>query len=184
MKKSIWIILCCLVPSLTMGQIHIILEKIPENTPKNARVYMASPASAWQANDKRFMFHKEADKPYILTLKNISLPLEFKLTLGSWENVELNAFNQDIGNRKITKAKDSIFISVENWKLSINVSTATSNVQRLKNSFQIKSLGREKKYGSIFLQTMKPLKKNILYCICMMGKMFLIILLLIQVSGK
>lgn len=148
MKKTIFIILFCLIQLLLQGQIHVVLEKIPNNTPDNAQIYMASSASAWKANDKRFLFQKTQDNSYILTLKDVQLPLEFKLTLGSWQTVELNAQKEDIANRKVNEAKDSIFISVENWKdietSNIRQSTATYNVKKLSKTLEITSLKRQR----------------------------------------
>lgn len=148
MKKSLWILFFCLLHLSLVSQVHIILEEIPDNTPKDAKIYLASSINQWKPNDVNYIFKKQSNNLYSLTLNEVKLPIEFKLTLGSWHTVEMNAEYEDIPNREITKVVDTIFISIENWKnpekKTIPKSTASSNVKRLDKTFTIEALGRER----------------------------------------
>ena len=64
-------------------------------------------------------------------------------------------------------------------------SSASGNVIIIDTAFGIPQLQRSrKKYGFICPQVIPPLRKNILYCTCMMARMFLTALPLMQENGE
>lgn len=146
MKYVLQLLLCFHLNPL-VAQTCFVLKNLPQDTPKDAKIYLASAASRWQPNAPDFEFSKIKEELYVLNLERVNYPFQFKLTLGSWQSVEVDAQGKDIDNRLVMRAKDTVYMEVAAWKSGENtpISTANSNVKILEKTFIIDSLERERK---------------------------------------
>ncbi len=117
----------------------LIINQYPSNTPENAKLYLAGNINNWNPGDANYAFTKNKNN-YTLTLAGATNALEFKITLGSWEQEETDKTGQSITNRTIKTEKDTVYIQVLGWKSLTasgeNVSsTMASNVSVLSDFF-------------------------------------------------
>lgn len=99
-------------------QVTLILKNLPENTPSNASFYLASNANKWYPRSEEFKFTPMSNGTYQLKINNHQL-IEYKVTRGSWETVEVDAYGNEIPNRILqtkTSSNQTIEINVEKWK--------------------------------------------------------------------
>ena len=129
------------------AQVTIILDEIPKNTPKKAKIFIAGNFNTWSPNDSRYLLQKSQTGKYQITFTPNTENIEFKCTLGSWEKVEVNTDNQDITNRKFnSKSQKEIHIKILAWKKnSKKLSTASSNVKIVSKNFEIPQLKRKRR---------------------------------------
>lgn len=94
----------------------VVLEKVPEKTNNDDRLYLVGNINGWYPRDKSYQFNRMSDGTYFINLPRKDGKLEFKVTRGSWETQELDKKGSVISNREFWyKDFDTIFISVENW---------------------------------------------------------------------
>lgn len=101
-----------------LGEIELVIPKLPASTPPDAAIFLATNLNNWYPRSENFKFTKQPNGTYTLTLPHQPL-LEFKVTRGSWENVEVDAFGNEIPNRVIApiNTKDTtVKIEVQAWK--------------------------------------------------------------------
>lgn len=97
----------------------LVIDEFPANTPKKDKLFLASDFSGmwWSPNDDDFVFTQGNDKKYYLTFKKREEDFEFKITRGSWENVETNLRGDDIENRFLEIGiEDTVTIQIKGWK--------------------------------------------------------------------
>jgi hypothetical protein len=98
-------------------QITIILTNLPEQTPKDARIYITGNLNNWDAGERDYELIKTATGEYSIRLPRRWGSLEFKFTRGSWQKVEIDRYGNDVQNRIYQyKDIDTLFLSVDNWK--------------------------------------------------------------------
>ncbi len=101
------------------GQVTVVIDDLPESTPKESDFYFSSGENFWNPNSEKFKFKKGADNNYYLTLKEFNLDIvSFLITRGSWASVEGAANGEPIHARKFTASYsvgDTINIQVEGW---------------------------------------------------------------------
>jgi predicted alpha/beta superfamily hydrolase len=100
---------------------HLIvcLKSIPENTPSNARLYLAGNFNNWQVADEAFRFEwGENDMPEVKIPRGNFPNLAFKVNRGSWQTVEGDAWGQEIPNHQIIfpESRACFVVSVLSWK--------------------------------------------------------------------
>jgi hypothetical protein len=99
------------------GEIPIRLKNIPENTPPEADIYIAGNFNGWDPGNDSWMMQKDADGTYFIHIPRDRNMLEFKFTLGSWNNVEVDAQGEEIPNRAYHYGDvDSLELKVERWQ--------------------------------------------------------------------
>lgn len=95
---------CAVEQTRTQAQttsLTITLDSIPATTPKGASIYVAGSFNSWQPGDSRYRMSSQENGKYTLALPtNRQGPIEFKFTLGSWDNSELQANGAEAANRK------------------------------------------------------------------------------------
>jgi len=100
--------------------VTIILQDLPENTPRDARISIAGSFNNWDTGDEDFYFNYDSN----INLPVITIPREledrkfwYKITRGSLLTEEVDALGFEISPREFTFGEaDSVFISVENWE--------------------------------------------------------------------
>jgi len=98
------------------NDITIILEKLPETTPENAKFYISGEFSGWDAGKLRYRFRQNKEGQYYINMPREKRLLEFKITRGSWLTADVGLLG--IGNPMYTynyDDYDTIYITVENW---------------------------------------------------------------------
>lgn len=81
----------------------IVLTNLPENTPKDATIYVAGSFNGWQPNAEGYRLTAQGDDKYTITLADdVRGSIEFKFTLGSWATSEILAEGDDAPNRNFT----------------------------------------------------------------------------------
>ena len=135
------------------AQLTVRLARAPESTPAGATVYLAGSFNMWNPAAPGFALARAADGSYALTLPDsVRGPVEFKLTLGSWETVETTASGGDVANRAVTIPRTGAIVeevSVAAWRDGSapkpRAHTASRSVAILSDSFAIPQLGRARR---------------------------------------
>lgn len=155
-------ILVCSLFFLTkcIGQVTIIVDKIPIETPENATIYIAGNFNGW--NPKLTALTALDGGKYKVILPSTKKKIEFKFTRGSWNNDEVQATGAFQTNHIIKKNRTgTIHLSIEGWKDLIaapkKVSTANDQVTILTDSFYIPQLQR---YRRIWIYLPKSYKRS------------------------
>ena len=143
MKKAISCLLLFLGYNL-LAQVTIAVEQLPENTPKDAKLYVSGDFEGWTGGNEKHQL-TEKDGKYYITIPQKEINILFKLTLGSWASVECKADGDKIDNRtyNFTKANDTLKLKVAGWTHLMapkEKATATKNVRVLAEEFEIPQL--------------------------------------------
>ena len=145
-KNIIFLIFIFSIQNL-FSQVTFLIEKLPENTPKNTSVYISGDFEGWTGGQEEYKLLQNKNT-YSITLPKQNESISFKFTQGSWDTVETDINEINIDNRIYTfnGEKDTIRINIYNWtNTSTRVSTATKNVSILSDDFYIPQLDRKRK---------------------------------------
>jgi len=118
MRKSLSVLGCCLLALALSAQVTFIVEHTPANTPSADTVFLSGSLNDWAPADHSLQFHRDSSGLLFLTLSNAAgQPFEYKLTRGSWERVEANAYGQFLSNRQYEGSGrgDTVRLKVNNW---------------------------------------------------------------------
>ena len=131
-----------------MAQVTIIVDEIPEDTPKDASIFISGGFEDWTGGQDQYKLKQKGDT-YQITLPT-SENLLFKFTQGSWQSAECNSKGEAIDNRNYVfdTSNDTIHVQIQGWSNSFdieNVSTALDNVSIISEDFQIPQLNRGRK---------------------------------------
>lgn len=148
MKKWVllFLILCC--GQMISGQVTITITSLPENTPSDAKIFMASSLNNWNPKDEKYQFNKNKNGNYQIEIPEAKGDVEYKLTQGSWKNAEADANGNSIENRKFSFNGENQ--QIENKILSWSApqqkkNTASHNVKILSEHFSIPQLNTTRK---------------------------------------
>lgn len=144
-KKLIVILLLLSYVSFLDAQLTIIVNKIPNNTPENAPIYIAGTMNNWNPGDANFRLTKNSDLTYSIKFTPSIGQIKFKFTRGSWSTVEGNGQGGFITDRVASYdgSPKTISLSIEGWEGQNNLaSTASPQVKILSDSFFIPQLNR------------------------------------------
>jgi AraC-like DNA-binding protein len=116
MPKCFAILICQLLAVSLHGQLTIILEQIPANTPTKDSIFLSGDINNWNVADTAFQFHKNKEGLFSLHIEQYDdQAFEFKLTRGSWERVETDFYGQFVNNHKCDGQSDTIWLKVRSW---------------------------------------------------------------------
>ncbi|MFK5854750.1 MAG: hypothetical protein QM503_01380 [Bacteroidota bacterium] len=94
----------------------IILDSVPENTPKDQPIYVTGNFNNWDPGEEKYIMTLGPDSNYYLTLPPGFGTVEYKFTRGDWTTVEKDICGDEVGNRLIILPKtDSITNTIESW---------------------------------------------------------------------
>ncbi len=91
----------------------IIVTAIPDNTPKDASIYIAGNFNNWSPNDENYRLRKNIDGSYRTIVYSDKPTLDFKFTRGSWETVEARESGKARPNRRLNRAKTTEIRNLE-----------------------------------------------------------------------
>lgn len=98
----------------------IILTRLPDNTPVDARLYLMGNFNNWNPADPLYELKKNIDGSYVTNIYSDLPRIEYKINRGNMASVESRANGKDLPNRVIYRNSDInhklIYINVEGWK--------------------------------------------------------------------
>lgn len=98
----------------------ISLSSIPENTPEDARIYIAGNFNKWSPNNDAYLLKKNIDGSYHTRIFTDQEEIEFKFTRGSWKSVEARPSGKARPNRKIVRSTvedaEHLQFTIEGWE--------------------------------------------------------------------
>ncbi|WP_341225871.1 helix-turn-helix domain-containing protein [uncultured Arcticibacterium sp.] len=97
-----------------------IVNAIPENTPKDASIYVAGNFNNWDPEDENYRLKKSIDGSYRCKVYSDSEEIEFKFTRGSWDSVEGRESGKARPNRTLkrefTNDVDNLTFRIVGWE--------------------------------------------------------------------
>lgn len=138
---------CLLSISFLMGQTTLVIQSLPGNTPKDARIFVSGDFEGWTGGQDSFeLMHDQG--AYKITLPGQVQDFSFKFTRGSWNSVEVDRTGNQIDNRLVEtdESHPTHYFSIENWAdLMPGKSTAGKNVIVLSEAFDMPELSSTRK---------------------------------------
>lgn len=105
------------LPENKSKRVVLLIEKLPENTPKNGGLFIASNLNSWIAGDQNYEFQRNKNGQFFYSFPQKDLILDFKITRNGWNTAEVDYNGYDISNRSINlKNTDTIYLKVAQWK--------------------------------------------------------------------
>ncbi|MEE4256554.1 MAG: hypothetical protein V2I47_05930 [Bacteroidales bacterium] len=97
--------------------ITLIVDRIPENTPKDDPIFFVGEINDWYPYDQNLRLEKNRKGQYFINLPLRAYGTEYKFTRGNWNTVEKDDYGYEIDNRVLLKEKssDTVFVSIWNW---------------------------------------------------------------------
>lgn len=128
------------------AQITILIDKIPDSTTSDTRLYLASSLNNWNPKDEKFELKKNYENQFKIQI-NTDQDFEFKITQGSWDYSEAKMDGSPIDNHKTNINTSSLLkINIDNWtRPKEKQHTASSNVKILSENFKIPQLKTNRK---------------------------------------
>ncbi len=103
--------------TITDHEVTLVIDQLPGSTPDGDNIYIAGNFNGWNPGRSKYSFHEGPGGMPLINLPRDKGFLEFKLTRGSWRNVEVDAMGSDISNRTFAYQDiDTLYLGVENWK--------------------------------------------------------------------
>lgn len=116
----LWGLLLLLAGCLSaQAQVTVVIDKVPSNTPSQDKLFITGAFNNWQPGDSAYAFRKLPNGTYSYTFPNETKPFEFKITRGSWANVEGDIRGGKLGNRLIgnfRKTPYTQYIQILSWE--------------------------------------------------------------------
>ena len=116
MRKSLAVLGCCLLAFALSAQVTFIVEELPPNTPGQDSLFLSGSLNNWVPDNPEFLFQQNRSGPPFLTIRPGQAPFEYKITRGSWERVETNAYGQFVKNRRYDAGgSDTVRLKILSW---------------------------------------------------------------------
>ncbi len=136
--------------SLTAQQtVRLKVDNLPPE-PKSIDLYIAGSFNGWNPADEKFMFQRMGNGQFYIDLTLSAGTYEYKITRGSWKEVECKKGGIPASNRQLTITEDAVLsVSIEEWQDNIKTiarpATASRQVQIITTSFYIPQLKRTRR---------------------------------------
>jgi len=161
--KRLSSLISLLIFAMMNSQIIFKITHIPSDNKENAGIFLASNLNGWKPNDGQFEFKKNTEGFYTLAISPQTQKIEYKITLGSWDNAETDKNGNSIDNRIIENLEkdQTVEIQIQGWSYPKEKKhTATSNVKILSENFNIPQLKTTRKVWIYLPPDYKTSKKN------------------------
>ncbi|HDP76393.1 MAG TPA: alpha/beta hydrolase [Bacteroidales bacterium] len=133
--------------SLLNAQVVFVVDSVPAKTRTDDTVFMASEFNGWNPHDTRMAFTRQG-KRFVLELPQVKDTFEYKISRGSWQEVEVSSDGKDVRNRVYYPGIDTVRITVQGWRnmfeATKRTSTASANVRFLPSTLEMKKLNRRR----------------------------------------
>ncbi|OQY05200.1 MAG: hypothetical protein B6I20_01690 [Bacteroidetes bacterium 4572_117] len=98
------------------NSVTIVLDKIPKNTPKNDNIFLVGNFNNWFPGDINYVFRKNKNGIYLISIPRKKYGLSFKITRGTWKNEAANKYGFKLNNLDYNYDEiDTIHLNIENW---------------------------------------------------------------------
>jgi hypothetical protein len=98
-------------------KVTLVIDDMPINTPTTSKFYLAPDFNGWDPYDKRLIFSQLPDGRPAITIPVRGNKMEFKITRGGWNKVEVDKSGQEIENRILYLGfSDSIHLDIARWR--------------------------------------------------------------------
>lgn len=145
-KLFLWVLVA---PIISFSQITIKVISLPDNTPKEDKIYLVGNINDWDPQDPNYELKSDENGNLSIQIPESITDLEFKFTRGSWESTEGNASGKYLHNRVVDfqGKPQTIEIQIESWEdlAGAMKKTFAENVSVLRASFYIPQLNRFRK---------------------------------------
>lgn len=151
MKKTRILLLLLLFTSQIFGQVTIIVDEIPEETPAEDVLFIVGDFNNWNPGDESYALEKNAQDYWQIIMPSMpdATHIQYKFTRGDWESVEKGANGEEINNRIFEFGNgETVHVSILNWadqSGSGGNSTAADNVHILSEDFYMPQLDRNRR---------------------------------------
>ena len=134
------------VSAQNFKKLTIIIAELPEIDLADLTVYLTGDFNNWNPKNDAHQFKINKQSQLQLTLSLTVSIVNFKITKGSWEKVECNAYGEGITNRSLKLNNDTtIYLKIpgftDQFTNKIVESTRSKNVKILDSAFYIPQLG-------------------------------------------
>ncbi len=125
-------------------------DKIASSKIPDVRLFLAGNFNNWNPVDTAWEMRPDRPGSYHLIKDLPKGAYEFKITKGSWQNVECTALGKAIANRSVTILHDTIItLNIDGWQDNFAVPekkhTASPQVHVISEKFDIPQLGRQRR---------------------------------------
>jgi len=105
------------LPKYKTNKVTLVLNSLPSKTPAQDIVFLVSDFNGWNPMAASMVFkYLEDGRPYYTIQKDIDR-MEYKITRGGWEKVEVDNMGLEIPNRRLTFGfADTVYIDVIKWR--------------------------------------------------------------------
>jgi hypothetical protein len=104
---AIWVALVLCITIAGCTRVSLSLDKVPANTPKGAKIYVAGSFNNWNPGDPNYqMRYDETTHRYVVDLPMGFGSVEYKFTRGDWTTVETDPCGGEKTNRKLIYGKE------------------------------------------------------------------------------
>ena len=105
------------LPETKSQRVVFIIRNIPKNTPKSDKLYFVSNLNSWDPWDQNYEFQTNKNGKLFYSFPRKKLILDYKITRGGWNTVEVDKNGSDISNRSIDlQFADTIYLDIQRWK--------------------------------------------------------------------
>lgn len=148
--KFLYTLFFFILCQITIGQVTLKITSIPENTPTDAKIYLAGDINSWNEADPNYIMESDGQGNLQITIPEGSGTKGFKFTRGSWATVEGNATGNYLPNRNFTftGVPQTLNLTILSWEDlggSVVTSTAAENVEILNSAFYMPQLATSRK---------------------------------------
>jgi predicted alpha/beta superfamily hydrolase len=161
MRKNIFFCVFLLFSQsfLLFGQLRVTFKrgKISPVKGLGTNLFLAGDFNNWNPEDKSCELLQNNAGQYELSKVLPKGAYNFKITRGSWQTVECNAFGKPIDNRSITVLHDTtITLNIEGWQDNFKAEekkhTASVQVHIINEKFDMPQLGRQRRVWIYLLE--------------------------------
>ena len=98
-------------------RVIFMIKDLPKTTPVRDDIYLVSNLNNWTPDDRNYVFQRNKNGNLFFPFPRKKNFLEYKITRGSWANVEVDRFGFEIPNRRTNlENEDTVYISIGGWK--------------------------------------------------------------------
>lgn len=154
-----------MAPAIAQHTITLKIASLPPYHSQGNDIYMAGSFNGWNSQDPSYRFQKDAAGNYFIKFSLNEGIYEYKLTRGSWNNVECKKDGKSINNRVLKIDADAeIDLTIEEWNdrfpAKPKASTASRNVHIVDTNFFIPQLKRTRRIWIYLPEDYETTKKR------------------------
>lgn len=100
----------------SLNYVTVILVSTPSNTPVGDKIFLTGNFNNWNPADEKYIFTKNREGKWALSIPRQKLGLSFKITRGDWWNEFADGCGNKLSNQEYNYDEiDTLFVKVENW---------------------------------------------------------------------